>query len=96
MESPLPIRTWVQDPLDVCNLRKKEEEEHTLHWMNDQFHRISTANPEDPLKTTDQTRRHGLLVSLLLTYCSQTNFAETFKFTMWKSPLHLAKNIRGF
>ncbi len=54
MESPFPIRTWVQDPLDVWTLQIKEEEEHTLHWLNDEFHHISTANPDNPLKTTDQ------------------------------------------
>lgn len=41
---------------------------------------IHTADPDDPLKTTDQTRRLGLIVCLLLTYCSQTNFAETFSY----------------
>ena len=41
---------------------------------------VYTADPDDPLKTTDQTRRLGLIVRLLLTYSSQTNLAEIFNY----------------
>ena len=64
--------------------------------INDQCHCICTADPKDPYEVTiDQTRCLGLIVCLLLSYCSQENIAETSKFTMWKLPCTCLKISKG-
>ena len=63
--------------------------------INVTVYALLSADPKDPYEVTiDQTRCLGLIVCLLLSYCSQENIAETSKFTMWKFPCTCLKNIQ--